>query len=40
MNERGTWEPSAAMPPAKGASDPIFVPKTDSDGRDIAGAGG
>ena len=25
------------IPPVKGASYPVFVPKTDSDGRDIAG---
>jgi hypothetical protein len=25
------------MPPAKGASYPVFVPKTDADGRDLAG---
>ena len=25
------------MPPAKGAAYPVFVPKTDADGRDIAG---
>lgn len=28
---------SDVMPPVKGASYPIFVPKTDSDGRDLAG---
>jgi hypothetical protein len=25
------------MPPSKGAAYPVFVPKTDADGRDIAG---
>jgi hypothetical protein len=28
---------SDAMPPVKGAAYPVFVPKTDSDGRDVAG---
>jgi hypothetical protein len=28
---------AAVMPPAKGAAYPVFVPKTDADGRDIAG---
>jgi hypothetical protein len=28
---------SEAMPPSKGAAYPVFVPKTDADGRDIAG---
>lgn len=28
---------AAVMPPTKGAPYPVFVPKTDSDGRDIAG---
>jgi hypothetical protein len=28
---------SDAMPPSKGAAYPVFVPKTDADGRDVAG---
>ena len=28
---------SEDMPPSKGAAYPVFVPKTDADGRDIAG---
>jgi len=28
---------SEEMPPSKGAAYPVFVPKTDADGRDIAG---
>ena len=28
---------SEEMPPTKGAAYPVFVPKTDADGRDIAG---
>jgi hypothetical protein len=28
---------SDQMPPVKGASYPVFVPKTDADGRDVAG---
>jgi hypothetical protein len=28
---------SNAMPPTKGAAYPVFIPKTDADGRDIAG---
>ena len=28
---------SDAMPPSKGAAYPVFVPKTDADGRDLAG---
>jgi hypothetical protein len=34
---RPTLINSAAMPPTKGAAYPVFVPKTDGDGRDIAG---
>jgi hypothetical protein len=28
---------SDVMPPAKGAAYPIFVPKTDAEGRDLSG---
>jgi hypothetical protein len=34
---RPTVIKSDAMPPSKGAAYPVFVPKTDADGRDIAG---
>ena len=34
---RPTVIKSDEMPPAKGAAYPVFVPKTDADGRDIAG---
>ena len=34
---RPTVIKSDEMPPAKGAAYPVFVPKTDADGRDVAG---
>jgi hypothetical protein len=34
---RPTVIKSDEMPPSKGAAYPVFVPKTDADGRDIAG---
>jgi hypothetical protein len=34
---RPTLINSGTMPPVKGAAYPIFVPKTDADGRDVAG---
>jgi len=34
---RPTLINSDAMPPTKGAAYPVFVPKTDADGRDLAG---
>jgi len=34
---RPTVIKSEEMPPSKGATDPVFVPKTDADGRDFAG---
>jgi hypothetical protein len=34
---RPTLIKSDEMPPSKGAAYPVFVPKTDADGRDIAG---
>jgi hypothetical protein len=34
---RPTVIKSDEMPPAKGAAYPVFVPKTDTDGRDVAG---
>jgi len=34
---RPTLINSDAMPPTKGAAYPVFVPKTDADGRDVAG---
>ena len=34
---RPTMINSEAMPPIKGAAYPVFVPKTDADGRDLAG---
>ena len=34
---RPTLIKSDEMPPAKGAAYPVFVPKTDADGRDLAG---
>jgi hypothetical protein len=34
---RPTLINSDAMPPVKGAAYPVFVPKTDADGRDLAG---
>jgi hypothetical protein len=34
---RPTLLVSSEMPPVKGAAYPVFVPKTDADGRDIAG---
>jgi hypothetical protein len=34
---RPTLINSGTMPPVKGAAYPIFVPKTDTDGRDVAG---
>jgi hypothetical protein len=34
---RPTVIKSEEMPPAKGAAYPVFVPKTDADGRDVAG---
>jgi len=34
---RPTLINAATMPPTKGAAYPVFVPKTDADGRDIAG---
>jgi hypothetical protein len=34
---RPTVIKSDVMPPVKGAAYPVFVPKTDADGRDIAG---
>jgi hypothetical protein len=34
---RPTVIDAAAMPPEKGAAYPVFVPKTDADGRDLAG---
>src|SRR5882672_9687217 len=34
---RPTLINSDGMPPTKGAAYPVFVPKTDADGRDLAG---
>jgi hypothetical protein len=34
---RPTVIKSEAMPPSKGADYPVFVPRTDADGRDVAG---